>query len=822
MITEKEDKCFSIEENKYTITKPEDVMILKKIFIKKNRFSYFYIGGMQYSKKNFSLKNNISLPYPFSSYYTLKIIDKNLNGVLCRSLIYVKLPILTIQFKDECISLIFNTFIEIDNKKIYPFISLNEDDNNYIITFYLFKNFYINEKKNAWMGFGKKRKIELNFKSGDKFIFSFEIYKNKDWKESVRYLIKDKIENIKINGDPINIFENAKKALWRSYDDITGSFLQLPWRKTANFALVNSSYSLMTYEAVRLNYFYNWYNKLRDNQFLDWGLKLRNHFINDDLMIKNPKIGKGLIWYNMTNLTRFGLKGYFYMDCGYAGYPGGQASIVYNLLKYLEYNRDKDIEKNVVKSIQYILSTQNKNGSWPMAIHQKGLLRFRHEKLNLFETHGGTAECIRALIMGYKKFGNIKIKKAAQKGLNYLKSSYPICYNGLRDIGINEPEAFSAIIVIDAFLDAYKIMEDNSYLENALNYAYYTLTWFYLSSLEDDIINFNYHPISYSITPRISPYEHFWIISSYIRLYNITKDIFWKNIALKIYDVGINWITDNGGVCEGVFPNFNSEYNLLPMEQTFATIELMNASTNFFNKISYSENKNISSDGSFKIEKDNEYVNVFFANKKIMSFDYKNCKIVYLKDCKLNEYGITFSFFGPYLFRNIFIQKFKKYIRGDLGKIILGFGIVKYFFYGVNNYTKSNSADICLFDKLKGKRFLFKIKKNNIQGFCQSNMHKIDYKISFKLINKKIHIIFKPLIIRVLKHDLSYSSVIFPLIGDKFIDKKENELHFPGFILRGDFKKYVLSQKFSGVDQTLVTNWTHGGVYKGNFEIILN
>jgi hypothetical protein len=510
------------------------------------------------------------------------------------------------------------------------------------------------------------------------------------------------------------------------------------------------------------------------------------------------------------------------MDCGYSGYPGGQSSIVYNLLKYLENKRDKEIEKVVKKSIQYILSTQNKNGTWPMAIRQTGLLKFRPEKLHLYETYGGTAESIRALILGFKKFNDINMKKSFEKGLDYLMSSNPICYNGLRDIGINEPEAFSAIMIIDAFLDAYELTSEKKYLENAINYGYYTLTWFYLNNIENDLINFNFHPISYSITPRISPYENFWIVSRYIRLYDITKDIFWKKIAVNCYNSGSKWITKNGGICEGVFPNFKDEFNLLPMEQTFATIELMNASTSFFEKINFLKKEKISSDSRFKFKKDNEFIYLFFNKEKILTFDYKNFKIIYLKGSNLNKIGISFSFFGPYLFRNILARKIKKYIRGDIGKIILGVSMIKYFLYGVNNYYKSDKKNIFLFEKTRKKLYDVKINRNILQGFCETDLHRIEYNFIVKKINNKIHIFFNPLIIRVLDHDITCSRVILPIIGDRIIKQKENELEFSGFILKSDFNKIIFGDDFCGVDHTLTTNWTHGGLYRGNFEIILN
>jgi len=253
------------------------------------------------------------------------------------------------------------------------------------------------------------------------------------------------------------------------------------------------------------------------------------------------------------------------------------------------------------------------------------------------------------------------------------------------------------------------------------------------------------------------------------------------------------------------------------MEQTFATIELMNASTNFFNKINCYEYDDILSDNEFQMEKNNEFINVFLNNQKILSFNYKTCKIIYLKDIKLNKYGITFSFFGPYLIRNIISQKLKQYLRGDIGKIILGFSMIKYFLYGINNIDKSDKNNLYLFEKTKNRRYGIKIKKNTLQGFCET-----DINIKFKIIDKKIHIMFNPLIIRILKHDIHSSTVIFPLIGNKSIKQNKNELHFSGFIIKGDFKKFYVTDEFSGVDQTLVTNWTHGGIYKGDFEIILN
>ena len=358
MITDEGDSCFLIKKNKYSILKARDVMLLKRIIIDKKPLLYSFIGGMWYSKKNFSLENNISLPYPFSSYYTIKILDIIHNGVLCKSLIYSKMPIIVLQFKDECFVAEFEPIIKIKDQEFFPFISLEEKDNKYIISFFIFKNFLIKEKQNAWLGFGKKRKIKLNLSEGDSFNFSLKIKKFEKWDSAVRSYITNILPKKSEKQEYENIFNNAKQALWRSYDNLSGSFLQLPWRESTNFTFVNSSYSLISYDAVRLHYFSEWYRKTNCEEFLKWIDGLRSLFNNPNMFIDQPNEGEGLIWYNMSNLTRFGLQGFFYLDCGYAGYPGGQSTISYHLLKYLEYNKDIEIERLVRKSLDYIISTQ--------------------------------------------------------------------------------------------------------------------------------------------------------------------------------------------------------------------------------------------------------------------------------------------------------------------------------------------------------------------------------------------------------------------------------------------------------------------------------
>jgi len=72
-----------------------------------------------------------------------------------------------------------------------------------------------------------------------------------------------------------------------------------------------------------------------------------------------------------------------------------------------------------------------------------------------------------------------------------------------------------------------------------------------------------------------------------------------------------------------------------------------------------------------------------------------------------------------------------------------------------------------------------------------------------------------------LNHDLSIGHTFFPVIGSKSKKRVGRQLFFDGFTVIGDFKDIVFSDDFTAVDQTRATNWTHGGLYKGRFDIVL-
>ena len=815
MITNEEDKNLKITNNKYTVTAESENYLLKRYRIKKKPFLYSFIGGMWYTKDKFNLEQEISLPYPFKTYYTKKILDKNHDGKLFRSLIYAKMPVFVLQFKDECVLIDFDPVIKINNQEAFPFISLGENDEEYIVSFYLFTNYTVKEKEHPWLGLGKKKAINLKLKKGDTFNFNSKITLTKNWEKPVQEFIKNKLpKKIEIENPELN-FNNAKKALLRSYDYQNGAFLQLPWRETPGFTFVNSSYTLLSYEAVRLHYFTNWYEKTKDEKFLFWQKKLRELFLNPSLKTK-PKKGKGIVWYNMTNLTKKGLQGFFYLDCGYSGYPGGQATISYHLLRYLEKITDEKLEEVVKKSLKYILSTQNKDGSWPMAIRQDGGLRIRRENLEDFVTYGGTGECARALLLGYKRFKDIRMKDAALKALKFLETEKPLCINGLRDIGLQEPEAFSAVSIVDAYLDAYEETLEKQYLQQAKTYASHILTWFYTYNTKNWELEFNFHPISYSITPRLSPYEAVWIVSTFNRLTKITKNKLWQDVAKVSYSKSTRWITKNGGLSEGIFPT-DEGLKPLPMEQTFATVELMKSSSEFFKLQRMKENQENKKDKDVKLKKQTNSTEVAYNGEELLSFDLEKLKI----DLPKHKKEIYFSFFKPYSTVSKLKMKIKKHLRGKAGKFILGAGEAKYFLKGVYGPKALTDINLKTLEKVKNKKLEITIKDDCLTCICETDLHRFKTKISATKKGKNIHVFFNPIVIEVLGHDLNCKQILFPLVNDKSLKQSNKELIFKGFKIKGDLPEIIISEKHTAVDQTLSTNWTHGGIYQGAFEIII-
>jgi hypothetical protein len=457
-----------------------------------------------------------------------------------------------------------------------------------------------------------------------------------------------------------------------------------------------------------------------------------------------------------------------------------------------------------------------------MAIKQSEDIKVRRENLQTYITYGGTGECIRALLQAYNRYHDDWYKKISEKGLNFLDSKYPICVNGLRDIGLQESEAFSAISIIDAYLDAYELTKNKSYLKTAITYGMYCASFFYLYNIYDMEFMWNFHPISYSITPRLSPFEVTRIVSTFNRLAKHANDDFWKNLADYSFVEVKKWITSNGGLSEGVFP-INNELKRLPMEQTFATVELMESCYQYDNKkIQYRSIKHKRQPVSCKFQREGNTLHILYNEEKVFSFNYKNWKIEYIKNSQLNDQGISLSFSKPYSMKNQIKRRIKQRIRGRIGKYLLGIFDLKYVLNGVYGPKPIQGIHHLSFTKVP-KKYCSMTKEHNIAScICETFLHRLSTNITVSKNKKDLQVHFSPMVIEVLDHDVDCQQVLFPIIGCRLEKNNNGRLDFEGFSIKGFIPKIYEEQGMTAVDQTLSTNWTHGGIFQESFDFIIH
>lgn len=739
-------------------------MLLEKIDIPKSKgkgdgnLKYFFIGGMDYAR-DFGFQESHNR-YPFTTYYIDRIDDVIQEGINYRSLFYCKLPLICLQFEDGCECIEFELPATCGYKKIYPFVGLKETSSSYYIIFKHFPEFILKHKDTAWLGREKKRKIKEGCGEVD---FKVKRYRTEDWVEAVRGFVDSSVQRTESNPDAnidsrVNgVCWSSKEALRRSYDSELGTFLQLPWRKSSGFVFSLYSYSLLSYEAVRLSYFSQLYHKTGDPDFKSWMKSLRELFVNTELY---RETGNGLFWYNMTHYDGKKLRGYSYMDVGFAGYPGGQGLISRSLLEYLETEEDKDIEELVKRNLEFILSVQNGDGSWNAAISFK---RFNPSSMmtKWSKSEGATAENVRALIRAYKRYRDDRYREAALKGLEYLQQKEPVCRNVLRDIGLEEPEGYSAILALNAFVDAFEVFGGDKFLEYAEIYAHHLLTFHYWYGS----IYGHFHPITESITPRLSPFESLMAVKAYKRIEETTGDKLWDEISNMLLRRTLELVDDNGGLSEGVFVKYDGELQTLVMEQTFATAELLHTVSSY-DCYHYRpmERKKL----ELEYREDNIVVEGFLEINK-HHFNVLDNK---------NNYSLEIEMSKPYKLSS----RLKTLFLNNLRRFGLFAGVIdlKYLIKGV----RPPEEDVDL-QSLKGHITSYKVTERNKEVVVEAELSY--HRIQVEVFKNNSDEVFMNLSIDVKGHDLKCNKVVISF----------DEVY----------------------DETLKTNWTHGGVYKRVFPL---
>jgi hypothetical protein len=301
----------------------------------------------------------------------------------------------------------------------------------------------------------------------------------------------------------------------------------------------------------------------------------------------------------------------------------------------------------------------------------------------------------------------------------------------------------------------------------------------------------NFHPISYSITPRLSPFEATRIVSTFKRLAGLTDDPFWDILADKSYQQVKQWITENGGLSEGVFP-INGTLRRLPMEQTFATVELMRSCLHYAQpKPDQKKKGNNKKKNKLKWKVQDKMLALYHQDEQIFSFDNQTWTVSFIKDASLNDTGITISLFNPYKTKNRAKSTLKQRIRGPAGKYLLGISELKYVTKGVFSPKPLIGIHLGLFCDIPKTHTSVTVDGNKAHCICETSLHRISATLTISQKNDDLIVHFSPVTIKVLFHDLNCSQVLFPLIGSELVEKKQDELIFKGFSIKNNFPKIL-------------------------------
>lgn len=794
--------------------------VLDTIEVEKG-FKYGFIAGMSYFTDKLTLDNNSQEMFPFSSYYMYKIEDLEQGGTDYKPLINTKLPLIVLDYGSKSKIIKFDKIINPESKErtIYPYLGVKEREETYLLEFVAPKKIKTWNKNSAWLGKAKKELKDNKIENKDKFKLK-ESKISGSWMKGLRQHYKEEFNQV---GHQIDSRENIidlKRALNRAWDSDLKTFHQLPWRDHSGYSLDYHSYSLLGFEAKRVNYFYQMWLNSKDKDYLKWSQQLINLFLNSNLY---KEVGNTLIWYNMTHYNGKNLSGFFYLGCGYYGYPSGQSTMSFHLLDYLDRKenwteKDKKLLKLIKRNLKFIIQTQKNNGRWPFAFSSLSDIK---QNMSQEESIGAIGESVRALLKAYKIIENSKYLEAAKKGLKSLPKP-PICYNGLRDIGTNEPEGFSAYSVINACLDAYDILNQEEYLKKATRYSYYLSSWHYSQDL-----TFNSkgrtktvplkgfaHPISKSIPLRVSPYETCLSSRAFYRMFRKTDNKFWRNLSLKCYEKVNKAVNKDHSLSEGIFYNEDG-FQKISTEQTFATAELLKTFLDLrqdglvkdhLKKRSSKENVQKKDKGTIKeieIRENNEKeIIIQQKGEKKIKIDPEDFKII-----KNDQNIIELSFNGSYKFKNRIRRQLLKIFRKQ--NYLLSIPKINWLWKGAKPNNNSLQKEK-KFSEVGKVNWSYKINHKAKEIFLSSSspLHKIETKIKPLITDSgNLKLRFDPLIVKTLDHDVKTNKVM---------------LEFPHEEVRVTESPLGDIVNPNSFELTYEANWTHAGKYKTDIEISIN
>ncbi|HOK40884.1 MAG TPA: hypothetical protein PLD27_07600 [bacterium] len=612
-----------------------------QITLNKNEFEFLIIGGLLYLSNNSSIPFNEEKKFFGENYGIFRIFDKKENNAIIKSLIYSKFPILIIKYKEKAKAYFFNPII---NNAILS-ISLKNFDDELILEF-LFTEHLIFLKTEPLISNWEEKKI-IKF---DEQLLHIKIFENKNWLQILYDIVREELSKIneleEISLD-LNLLKESVFAtrffLNRIFDYKNLIHSEFIFNDCSlNFGGIEL-FSLLTYE------FYRVYNYCRfpvlKNDF-DLGIKILENLISKKFYEQIPELNNSIVFHNTIGKKKNNeLFAHTQFNTGLTGYPGGQATIIKiigKLLNEIELpdelkNNLSNIFFNSLKFLDYFYNSNGYSYTYPLFPANENEF-YKCESSPHIITIGGTAEAINAYLEAYKF---TQENNYFDKALELLEKINPddennffYGYGFLRDANYNEIDGVSAIPLIFANIDTYKITQDIKYRDKAEALGFYLLTFQYFYETEKLKIKFYVDPMAKSFAPRLAIWDTLLWAEAYFELYKQTKKFFWFRLFKITFYSALKYQSSvSGGVPESVPFNFIDGLSEIKIENGISCWINMIAQKycEFTNNILLFENDNSNEKNYFDVIENKiniNYSTIYYKEKRITKIKNKFKRIV--------------------------------------------------------------------------------------------------------------------------------------------------------------------------------------------------
>lgn len=496
---------------------------------------YSFVGGLWYDTTPGPNTNYLysAKPYSGENYAYFRIYKSIIGDRAYLSTIYVNLPMAVFQYEKEAIGLIFQPLSR-GGKPLS--LAVYSGDEGVIFEYRNGITHLFRQKSSKHLGdWESEREYVCDEPIGEVLEVSAHT-----WMELVRRYIESKLQGVVAHvhvGDVVRLAVGFHDRTFDSEHNIHVDTV-LPF---APRAYPDRIYSYPSFEGCRL----------ASLARVPWSdadrlARIAERLLSDNASVEMRELGDVRVWHNalvpcgsfrkLEYTTSYGT--------GYSGWPGGMAWTLRGLTEYclLEGKNDAHTRDRIRSGMNWFLAIQLPDGGFPFNTPTFEDLAGANGRCMTGPRSyavGGAAEAVRTLCAGYKLLGDERLLSAARKAADAINPHPPHYafrgYGDLRDAGDYESDSTSGCSLANANLDLFELTGDPRYLEVAIALGYYTLTWhFWWTPGPDEILGV-IDPVAESFSPHASPWNTALATEMYCRLYQHTKDEFWRRVAHCVF-----------------------------------------------------------------------------------------------------------------------------------------------------------------------------------------------------------------------------------------------------------------------------------------------